>query len=168
MSLKISLEIACSFATILLFIMIFGNIGKMNIDIAYGEEVYVFSKTWGSAGTEDGQFMFPHSLAIDGYGNIYVTDTGNNRVQKFSLSGSFVTKWGEEGSDDGQFSQLHDIAIHPNGKFIYTVELDNHRVQKFFPNGTFISKFGYEKTGADAEKKKSSSTLCRFFWKCIP
>ena len=153
MRIKISLIITCFFATIILFITIFGNIEKLNIDIAYGIEKYTFSKTWGSSGTGDGQFMFPHSLAIDRYGNIYVTDTGNNRVQKFSSSGSFITKWGEEGSADGQFSQLHDIAIHPNSKFIYTVELDNHRVQKFFPNGTFISKFGYEKTGGDAEKR---------------
>ena len=85
----------------------------------------------GLSGTGDGQFMFPHSLAIERYGNIYVTDTGNNRVQKFSSSGFFITKWGEEGSADGQFRQLHDIAIHPNSKFIYTVELDNHRVQNF-------------------------------------
>ncbi|MGZ5500720.1 MAG: SBBP repeat-containing protein [Nitrososphaeraceae archaeon] len=62
--------------------MIIGNIGNLDINFAYSEEEYTFSKTWGSAGTEDGQFMFPHSLAIDTYGNIYVTDTGNDRVSK--------------------------------------------------------------------------------------
>ena len=133
MCLKISLEITCFFATIISFIIIFENTENLAIDIASGEEGYTFSKTWGSSGTGDGQFMFPHSLAVDRYGNIYVTDTGNNRVQKFNSSGSFITKWGEEGSADGQFRQLHDIAIHPNSKFIYTVELDNHRVQKILP-----------------------------------
>ena len=143
MNLTILLKITYSFA-ILSFIIIFGNIAifDIDIDIVYGEK-YVFSKTWGSVGTSDGQFMLPHSLAIDISGNIYVTDTGNNRVQKFNSDGSFITKWGEEGSADGKFSQLHDIAVHPNGKFIYTVELNNHRVQKFYPNGTFVSKFGY-------------------------
>ena len=63
---------------------------------------------------------------------IFMLQIGNNRVQKFSSSGSFITKWGEEGSADGQFSQLHDIAIHPNGKFIYTVELDNHQHTTIF------------------------------------
>jgi DNA-binding beta-propeller fold protein YncE len=124
-NLEFLLKISYSFA-ILSFIIIVGNNEKLNINIVYGEE-YTFSKTWGSTGTEDGQFIFPHSLAIDIYGNIYVTDTGNNRLQKFSSVGSFITKWGEEGSADGQFSQLHDIAVHPNGKFIYTVELNNHR-----------------------------------------
>ena len=116
---------------ILFFITIFGLIEISDIDIVYGEE-YMFSKTWGSEGTSDGQFMLPHSLAIDLRGNIYVTDTGNSRVQKFDSNGSFITKWGGEGSGDGHFSQIHDIAVHPNGKFIYTVELDNHRVQKIF------------------------------------
>lgn len=78
MNREFLLKISYSFV-ILSFIIIFGNIEKLNIDIAYGEE-YIFSKTWGSAGTEDGQFIFPHSLAIDIYENIYVTDTGNNRV----------------------------------------------------------------------------------------
>ena len=64
MRLKISLEITCFFATIISFIIIFGNIEKLNIDIAYGVEEYTFSKTWGSSGTGDGQFMFPHSLVL--------------------------------------------------------------------------------------------------------
>ena len=77
--------------------MIIGNIGKLDIDFAYSEEEYTFSKTWGSAGTEDGQFMFPHSLAIDTYGNIYVTDTGNDRVQKFSSDGSLLQNGEKKG-----------------------------------------------------------------------
>ena len=93
MSLKIFLEISYSFV-ILSFIIIFVYIEKdIDIDNVYGEE-YAFSKTWGSAGTSDGQFMLPHSLAIDIHGNIYVTDTGNNRVQKFNSDGFFITKWG--------------------------------------------------------------------------
>ena len=46
MRLKISLKITCFFATIISFIIIFGNIEKLNIDIAYGVEEYTFSKTW--------------------------------------------------------------------------------------------------------------------------
>jgi len=155
------LKISYSFV-ILSFIVFFGNIETFDIDIVYGEE-YVFTKTWGSTGTSDGQFMLPHSLAIDRDGNIYVTDTGNERVQKFNSDGSFITTWGEEGSANGQFSQLHDIAVHPNGNFIYTVELDNHRVQKFFPNGTFVLKFGYEETSGDGEKRSPHQLYVDYF-----
>ena len=43
-------------------------------------------------GTADNQFASssPNALAIDSSGNIYVTDDGNNRVQKFSNSGTWL------------------------------------------------------------------------------
>jgi len=105
-------------------------------------KTYRFIKLWGGEGSDDGQFILPHSLAVDKYGNIFVTDTGNNRVEKFSRNGTFISKWGSEGASNGQFLQLHDINVSPDGKFIYTAELGNHRVQKFTSNGTFVTKWG--------------------------
>ncbi len=109
-------------------------------------EKYTFERSWGSKGAGDNQFETPHSLTIDRFGNVYVTDTGNNRVEKFSSNGTLLEKWGSKGSGDGQFNQLHDIAVDPNGNFVYTVELANHRVQKFDNNGTFITKWGFNNT----------------------
>ena len=106
-----------------------------------------YKQQLGVKGAGDGEFMFPHSLAVDHFGNIYVGDTGNKRVQKFSSNESFLTTWGSEGTNDGQFLSLHDVAVDPEGKFVYTVELKNHRVQKFYPNDTFVSKWGYNGTG---------------------
>ena len=40
---------------------------------------------------------------MDSTGNVYVADTWNYRVQKFTSNGAFITKWGSEGSGDGQF-----------------------------------------------------------------
>lgn len=42
---------------------------------------------WGSLGTGDGQFSYPAGAAVDGSGNVYVADRGNDRVQKFDSSG---------------------------------------------------------------------------------
>ena len=36
----------------------------------------------------------PHGIAIDSSGNVYVADYGNNRIQKFTSNGNFITKWG--------------------------------------------------------------------------
>jgi DNA-binding beta-propeller fold protein YncE len=36
-------------------------------------------------------------------GYVYVTDTGNDRVQKFTSDGKFIAKWGSSGSGPGQF-----------------------------------------------------------------
>ena len=41
---------------------------------------------WGSYGTGDGQSEYPECVAVDSSGNVYVFDTGNNRIQKFALN----------------------------------------------------------------------------------
>jgi len=94
----------------------------------------------GSKGTENGQFKTPHSLTVDSFGNIYVGDTGNKRIEKFSPNGTFVASWGSAGTNNGQFLGLHDVTVDPEGKFVYSLELNNHRVQKFDSNGRFITK----------------------------
>lgn len=43
----------------------------------------------------------------DSSGNVYVADTGNNRVQKFSSDGNYITEWGSAGSGNGQFNGLY-------------------------------------------------------------
>jgi len=40
----------------------------------------------GTAGSASNQMLLPHSLSFDSYGNLFVIDTGNNRLQKFFLS----------------------------------------------------------------------------------
>ena len=57
-------------------------------------ETYVFVTKWGgSQESGDGQFDHPEGLAVDGSGNVYVSDTWNNRIQKFASSGTFLAKW---------------------------------------------------------------------------
>ena len=107
----------------------------------YAQEPEItYKRQLGSKGSEDGQFRTPHSLAVDRFGHIYVSDTGNNRIEKFYLNGTFLKSWGSVGNNNGQFLGLHDVAVDPEGKFVYTLELNNHRVQKFDSNGRFITK----------------------------
>ena len=47
-----------------------------------------FSRSFGSKGSGNGQFKSPYDIAIDSEGLVYVTDYGNNRIQKFSPEGS--------------------------------------------------------------------------------
>ena len=43
-----------------------------------------FIRKWGSEGTGDGQFDSPAGIAVDGTGKVYVTESGNARVQVFT------------------------------------------------------------------------------------
>jgi hypothetical protein len=47
---------------------------------------------WGTQGAGAGEFESPQGMAIDGNGFVYVVDTGNHRIQKFTTSGAFVTQ----------------------------------------------------------------------------
>ena len=88
---------------------------------------YQFLTKFGGKESNSGELSGPHSIDIDKEGNVYVTDTGNDRIQKYNLEGKLILQWGEEGSGDGQFDKLHDVYVDPSGQFIYTLELTNHR-----------------------------------------
>ena len=90
---------------------------------------YQFLNKFGGKGTEDGQMISPHSIDIDKNGNIYVTDTGNDRIQKYDGVGKFILQWREEGSQDGQFDKLHDVYADPSGQYVYTLELKNQSTE---------------------------------------
>jgi len=95
----------------------------------------------GVSGTGDGQFDQPWGIAVDNSGNVYVTDSGNHRIQKFSSSGTFLAKWGSIGSGDGQLQVPLGIAVDSSGN-VYVADRNNHRIQKFTSSGAFLTKWG--------------------------
>ena len=50
-------------------------------------------RTWGSPGTEPGQFSTPHSLWVDKKNRVLVVDRENNRIQIFNREGEYITEW---------------------------------------------------------------------------
>lgn len=62
-------------------------------DINYGYisgKMYDLIGAFGSQGTGNGQFNFPEHLAIDKSDHIYVSDLGNNKIQKFDKNGYYL------------------------------------------------------------------------------
>jgi len=100
-----------------------------------------FVTEWGEEGSSAGQFKYVRGPAVDSSGNVYVTDTGNHRVQKFTSDGEFLLMWGSRGSGDGQFDSPYDLAVSQSG-YVYVADAANFRIQKFDLNGNFISKWG--------------------------
>jgi DNA-binding beta-propeller fold protein YncE len=106
---------------------------------------------WGSLGSLPGQFRTPIYIAVNAFRGdlVYVTDYGNDRVQKFSRTGRFISQWGRRGSGDGQFHRLGGIAISRpggggGGPWLYVADGFNRRIQKFSELGTFIRKWDVE------------------------
>ncbi|MDO8727668.1 MAG: hypothetical protein Q7J35_16510 [Candidatus Methanoperedens sp.] len=55
---------------------------------------------------------------------------GNNRIQKFSSDGTFLTQWGSAGTGVSQFSNPLGIAVDSSGN-VYVADSGNRRIQKF-------------------------------------
>jgi len=86
--------------------------------------------TFGSEGTEEGQFKFPRGVAVDEGGFIFVADSGNNRIQIFNPDGTFLRAFGRWGQSDGEFKGLEGIAVNSKGN-ILVADRENHRIQIF-------------------------------------
>ena len=57
-------------------------------------ETYQFVLSWGSSGTGNGQFDTPFGVAVDTSDDVFVAEVYNNRIQKFSSNGTYLTQWG--------------------------------------------------------------------------
>ena len=94
----------------------------------------------GGKGTENGQFNYPRGMTVTTSGNVLIADTNNDRIQKFSLSGVFLSVIGGKGEGQGEFREPCGIAIDPTGN-IYVADTANQRVQKLKADGTFLAEW---------------------------
>jgi YD repeat-containing protein len=111
----------------------------------------------GIAGTGKGQFNSPTGIAIAS-GDIYVVDSGNDRIEVLSEKGEWANQWGSAGAEAGQFKTPLAIAISPAGD-VWVGDSLNRRLQEFTSAGTFIEALGWEvisKGKAEYEVCKSS------------
>ena len=101
-----------------------------------------FVTQWGTLGSEPGQLRWPEQLVIDGDGNVWVVDHGNDRIQKFSNTGVPLLQFGGTGSGDGMMVRPIGLAIGPDGSVYTSESTPNVRIQKFSSTGTFVTKWG--------------------------
>jgi uncharacterized protein (TIGR03663 family) len=86
-----------------------------------------------------GLFFGPRAIAVTDDA-IYVSDTGNERIQKFSPDGTFLTAWGGYGSAPDQLIEPVGIAIGPDGN-VYVADSGNARIAIFTPDGAPIGQW---------------------------
>jgi DNA-binding beta-propeller fold protein YncE len=99
------------------------------------------------SGQGPGQVRTPRAIAVDrNTGNIFVADMGNDRIQKFSPTFTFIKEWGGTGTGNGKFNTCTGIALDSNGN-VYVADARNDRIQKFDNNGVFIDAWGQHGTG---------------------
>lgn len=108
-------------------------------------------QVWGSFGTgtaiepaQPGTFNEPWGVALGPDGSVYVADTWNNRIQKFSPEGQFITAWGfgiSQTEDPFGFYGPRDVAVNSAGQ-VFVTDTGNKRVIVFDSDGNFVTQFG--------------------------
>lgn len=107
-------------------------------------------RRWGRPGSGPGEFKFvaadpatPTSLhakiAVGADSSVFVSDSGNSRVQVFSSEGRFVRQFGSFGNGKGQFLLPFDLVVDDAG---YAYVLDDRRTSgqlaKYSPSGQVV------------------------------
>ena len=114
--------------------------------VVYDADSYKLLRRIGTAGkrhtlTSEGNFSLPTNAAVDKDGNVYVTDTLNDRVEIFDADGEFVSTFGTAGDGPGHFARPKGIAIDSDGH-IWVADEVQSRVQVYDKQGRLLIYFG--------------------------
>ncbi len=98
-----------------------------------------FIAAWGGFATAGpdpqaapGRFYGPRDIAVDGSGRIFVTDTGNKRIQVFDPEGQFLFAFGGAGAGPGQLNEPVGLKFDGAGR-LWVADTWNRRLQAFDP-----------------------------------
>jgi predicted membrane-bound mannosyltransferase/DNA-binding beta-propeller fold protein YncE len=105
--------------------------------------------TWGTFGdisigqAPGGTFYQPWGIALGPDGSVYVADTWNHRIQKFSAQGEFIKMWGYFGQAERPegFWGPRDVAVDAEGR-VFVTDTGNKRVVVFDADGNYLTQFG--------------------------
>lgn len=102
-----------------------------------GESGYTLLETWGKKGTGNGEFNNPCGIAVDGKGQVYIADEGNNCIQKFTSSGKFIEILKTA-------NPARAVAVDASGN-IYVAEAgaEAGTIEKFSQEGKLIKEWKY-------------------------
>ena len=115
-----------------------------------GQNNIIYNKSMTSLGVyglnEKGKrkLKSPRGIAANSRGDVYVADTGNNRIVRLFNPKSnlqFVKGIGKYGIKQGEFNRPRDVFLDSQGN-VYVTDTGNNRVQVFDKNDNFKFSFG--------------------------
>lgn len=149
------------------FVRALGSAGQFRpVDVAIGadrlyvadiqhHEIQVLDKQsgqvllkFGKPGSGPGELFHPTNLALGPDGDLYVVETSNYRVQRFTTEGKPVRTYGEVGAAPGNFARPKGIAMDRNGRLLVG-DAAFQNVQIFDNGGRLLLFFGQAEDGTE-------------------
>jgi len=114
--------------------------------LVYDADSYKLLRRIGTTGKahtlkDPGEFAYPTNVALDQDGNLYVSDTANDRVEVFDADGTFIRTWGKNGDGPGNFARPKGIAVDCDGH-VWVIDAMLNRLQVFTPEGHLLLAVG--------------------------
>ena len=106
-------------------------------------------RTIGTIEAEDDNFLFymPSDIALDSQGNMYILDSGNHRIQKFTPGGQYITTIGNKGQGPAEFIYPLSLDVDSRG-YLHISDPGNQRVQVLKPDGKDYKTISFPKDPA--------------------
>ncbi len=120
------------------------------------ETTLSYVKKFGEAGSEAAKLKAPWGTVVNSEGAVFVVDSANSRVEKFSAEGAYVSSFGTAGSGNGQLKEPQGIALDASGN-VWVADTGNNRVEEFSSAGVFVKSVG--SLGTESGKLKAPSDL---------
>lgn len=129
---------------VLVAFLVSDNFAQQTIDSVYATVLGSF----GEEGDGPSQFQQPMAITVDPNGNIYIADTGNNRIQKFNRQGQFQTMVGGFGWNREQFQRPMDVCAD-NGLDVFVADYENRRIERYDKDLNWIGTFHTDPTSEE-------------------
>lgn len=110
--------------------------------------------SWGTfSGTDalkapNGEFNEPWGIAVGSDGSVYVADTWNHRIQKFSATGTFLKTWGLYQASDPEYQLFgpRAVAVDSQGR-VFVADTGDKRIMIYASDGKYLNQIGAEGSG---------------------
>jgi len=108
--------------------------------------IYLFS--FGEKPINNLTLSNPQSISVDPNGNIFIADTGNNRILKFSEDGDFLKAIGGFGWGKEQFDFPIDINAQ-SALDVFIADFNNQRIERYDKDLNYISSLYSDESGSE-------------------